>query len=39
MALLASVLLTPDALIWTIDKNLNALAARLKVVFDDSRSI
>jgi len=39
MALLASVLLTPDALIWTIDKNLKALAARLKVVFDDSRSI
>lgn len=33
MALLASVLLTPDTLLWTIDKNLGALAARLGVVF------
>ena len=31
MALLASVLLTPDTLLWTIDKNLDALAARLGV--------
>lgn len=33
MALLASVLLTPDTLLWTLDKNLGALAARLGVVF------
>lgn len=35
MALLASVLLTPDALLWTLDKNLRALATRLRVVFSD----
>ena len=35
MVLLASVLLTPDAVLWTIDKNLAALAARLVVVFAD----
>ncbi len=33
MALLASVLLTPDALLWTIDRNLGALADRLGVDF------
>lgn len=33
MALLASVLLTPDASLWTLDKNLRALATRLKAVF------
>jgi predicted nucleic acid-binding protein len=33
MALLASVLLTPDASLWTLDKNLRGLATRLKVVF------
>lgn len=33
MALLASVLLTPDTLLWTIDKKLDALAARLGVAF------
>jgi len=33
MALLASVLLTPDTLLWTMDKNLDALAARLGVAF------
>ena len=33
MVLLASVLLTPDAVLWTMDKNLAALAARLDVVF------
>ena len=33
MALLASVLLTPDTLFWTIDKNLDALATRLGVAF------
>jgi predicted nucleic acid-binding protein len=31
MSLLASVLLTPEATLWTIDKNLGALARRLKV--------
>jgi len=33
MSLLASVLLTPDALLWTVDKNLDALAMRLDVAF------
>ena len=33
MALLASVLLTPDTLLWTMDKKLDALAARLGVAF------
>ena len=33
MALLASVLLTPDTLLWTIDKNLDVLATRLGVAF------
>ena len=33
MALLASVLLTPDTLLWTIDKKLGALAVRLGVAF------
>jgi len=33
MALLASVLLTPDTLLWTVDKNLDALATRLGVAF------
>jgi len=33
MALLASALLTPDTLLWTIDKKLDALAARLSVAF------
>ncbi len=31
MTLLASVLITPDTLLWTIDKKLDALAARLGV--------
>lgn len=33
MALLASVLLTPDTLLWTLDRRLDALAARLNVAF------
>jgi hypothetical protein len=33
MALLASVLLTPDTLLWTLDKKLSALASRLGVAF------
>jgi len=33
MALLASVRLTPDAVLWTIDKKLDALAARSDVAF------
>jgi len=37
MALLAAALLTPDALLWTMDKNLNALTKRLGVAFNPSR--
>ncbi len=33
MVLLASVLLTPGALLWTIDKNLDTLSTRLGVAF------
>ena len=33
-ALLASALLTPDTLLWTIDKKLDDLAARLGVAFN-----
>jgi len=33
MALVASALLTPDALLWTLDKKLAALASRLGVAF------
>jgi predicted nucleic acid-binding protein len=33
MALLASVLLTPGAALWTLDKSLDALAERLDVAF------
>jgi hypothetical protein len=33
MALLASVLLSPDTLLWTIDKKLDALAERLGAAF------
>lgn len=33
MALLASVLLTPDTLFWTMDKNLDSLATRLGAAF------
>ena len=36
IALLASVLLTPDARLWTADRNLEALAARLDVAFEAS---
>lgn len=39
IALLASTILTPGALLWTLDKNLNALASRLGVAFTaDSHS-
>lgn len=34
MALLASVLLTPGTLLWTMDKKLDALAGRLGVTFN-----
>lgn len=34
VALLASVLLTPDTRLWTLDKDLFALATRLHVAFD-----
>lgn len=33
MALLASVLLTPDSSLWTLDRNLGALATRVGVAF------
>jgi len=33
VSLLASVLLTPDALLWTADKKLEALSAHLRVTF------
>jgi len=33
IALIASVLLTPGALLWTLDKKLGLLAARLDVTF------
>ncbi|MGO9949517.1 MAG: PIN domain-containing protein [Steroidobacteraceae bacterium] len=33
MCLLASALLTPDTLLWTLDKNLDALSTRLGVAF------
>ena len=36
VSLLASVLLTPDTLLWTVDKNLDALSARLGVAFRSS---
>ena len=36
IALLASVLLTPDARLWTADRNLEALAARVDVAFEVS---
>jgi predicted nucleic acid-binding protein len=36
IALLASVLLTPDALLWTLDGNLAALARRLGVAYSAS---
>jgi predicted nucleic acid-binding protein len=38
MLLLASVLLTPGAVLWTADSNLDALAARLGVAFDPADS-
>jgi predicted nucleic acid-binding protein len=37
MALLASALLTPDTMLWTRDKHLAALAARMGVAFSTSR--
>jgi predicted nucleic acid-binding protein len=33
MSLLASVLLTSDTLLWTVDKNLDALSTRMGVAF------
>ena len=33
LLLLGSVLLTPDAVLWTLDKNLEALAARFEISF------
>lgn len=37
VALLASVLLTPDALLWTADKNLDALAVRMGIAYRPPR--
>ena len=34
LLLVGSVLLTSDAVLWTLDKNLRALAARLDISFD-----
>jgi hypothetical protein len=34
VALLASVLLTPDAVLWIVDKTLDALVERLHIGFD-----
>jgi predicted nucleic acid-binding protein len=36
VALLASALMTPNARLWTADRNLEALARRLRVEFRDS---
>ena len=36
VSLLASVLLTPDTLLWTVDKNLDALSTRMGVAFRNS---
>jgi len=33
MALLASALLTPGTVLWTVDKKLDALASRLDIAF------
>jgi predicted nucleic acid-binding protein len=33
LPILASVLLTPDTMLWTVDKNLDALSRRLGVAF------
>jgi predicted nucleic acid-binding protein len=38
VALLASVLLTPDAQLWTADRNLDALALRFGVAFSPTHS-
>jgi hypothetical protein len=37
MALLASALLTPDTLLWTLDKNLRVQAVRLGVDFSGAK--
>lgn len=37
IALLAAVRLTPDSLLWTIDKDLDALAKRMGVAFGATR--
>jgi hypothetical protein len=36
VSLLASVLLTPDTLLWTVDKNLDASSTRMGVAFRSS---
>jgi predicted nucleic acid-binding protein len=37
MSLLASVLLTPETMLWTVDRNLHALAVRCEVAFDPGK--
>jgi hypothetical protein len=37
MSLLASVLLTPETILWTVDRNLHALAVRCEVAFDPGK--
>ena len=39
MALLASVLITPSTVLWTIDRNLGLLAARARVLFTRSERL
>jgi hypothetical protein len=34
MSLLASVLLTPETMLWTVGRNLHALATKCEVAFD-----
>jgi len=38
LLLLGSVLLTSDVVLWTLDRNLRALAARFEILFDEIRS-
>jgi hypothetical protein len=37
MSLLASVLLTPETMLWTVDRNLHALAVSYEVAFDPGK--
>jgi hypothetical protein len=37
MSSLASALLTPETMLWTVDRNLRALAVRCEVAFDPGK--